>query len=99
MQVEHEAMRSSPDDNPEGLSPLAIGYMWSTRIMTIALEMGLVAYGGHWLDNRFGTTPVFLLIASALAMVILAAQLMAIIKGADKTAGADQTEDKTRQRP
>ncbi|MBQ1455038.1 MAG: AtpZ/AtpI family protein [Thermoguttaceae bacterium] len=87
-------MRSSTDDNPEGLSPLAIGYMWSTRIMTIAVEMGLVAYGGHWLDHRFETSPVFLLIASILAMVLLAVHLMAIIKGTDKSAAADQTGDK-----
>ncbi len=66
-----------------GLSPLAIGYMWSVRISSIGIEMGLVAYAGHWLDLRFGTSPILLLLASAFAMVLLFVHLMAIVKNSD----------------
>ena len=30
--------------------------------MTLAVSVGLFAYGGHWLDRQFGTKPWFLLL-------------------------------------
>ncbi|MGL4593558.1 MAG: AtpZ/AtpI family protein [Thermoguttaceae bacterium] len=44
------------------LSPIAIGYIWATRITGIGLEMVLPALFGIWLDQKFGTLILFMLI-------------------------------------
>ena len=79
--------RKGPDDEREELSPLAVGYMWSARITTIGVEMGLIALAGHWLDGRFGTRPVFLLIGGILAMVVLFAHLLSIVQHGGESFG------------
>ena len=45
---------------------MAIAIEWSTRLMTIGLEMALPAAGGYWLDRRVGTSPVFVILGAIL---------------------------------
>jgi len=73
-------MNPQNDENEDALSPLAIGTIWSSRVMTIAVKMGLIVFGGNYLDNRFGTKPLFLLIASLLALTILFVDLATIVR-------------------
>lgn len=50
------ADRSSQEPrSPQGNRALGAG-------MTLAVSVGLFAYGGHWLDQQFGTKPWFLLL-------------------------------------
>ena len=51
-------MTESPDDR----SPLAVAAVWASLATTIALEMALPAMLGHWLDERWNTRPVFVLL-------------------------------------
>lgn len=37
--------------------------------LTLAVSVGLFAYGGLWLDDRFGTKPWLLLVAVALGLL------------------------------
>jgi hypothetical protein len=49
--------RHRPDDR----SAFAKAAHWSSRIMTIALEMSLPGLAGHWMDERMGTGHVLLI--------------------------------------
>lgn len=71
-------------DDREQLSPLAVGYMWCTRIMTIGIEMALIVLAGHWLDGKFGIRPALTILSAALAMTVSMVHLLAITKNGGK---------------
>lgn len=76
----HESVGTDDAADGEGLSPLAVGYMWCTRIMTIGIEMALIVLLGHWLDGKFGFRPLFTILFAALAMGVSLVHLLAITK-------------------
>ena len=43
---------SQPDDRP----PIARALDWVSQITTVGFVMALPPIGGHWLDDRWGTT-------------------------------------------
>lgn len=49
-------------DSSDGRSPLAVALEWSSRITVISLQMVLPGLFGYWLDQRFGTKVVFLIL-------------------------------------
>ncbi len=68
------------DDPDDGRSPLAIGYAWAARIMSISFEMVLPALLGVWLDQKLGTVVLFLLLGLMLGMFVGFLQLLKIVK-------------------
>ncbi|MDO4587217.1 MAG: hypothetical protein Q4C95_07960 [Planctomycetia bacterium] len=64
--------------NPDGLSPLAIGYMWSAKILSMAIETALIVCFGYWIDRQLETLPIFILISLILALVIFILRLVAL---------------------
>jgi F0F1-type ATP synthase assembly protein I len=52
-------MSQPPDD---GRSAMGRGMMWASQISTLGLEVALPALGGYWLDQRWGTSPAFVLV-------------------------------------
>jgi F0F1-type ATP synthase assembly protein I len=64
----------SPDDR----SPMAIAFEWSAVIMTISAEMVVPGLIGYWLDQRFGTRALFLLLGFAIGGILAALALMRI---------------------
>ncbi|MGO9113754.1 MAG: AtpZ/AtpI family protein [Thermoguttaceae bacterium] len=56
-------------DNFDHRPPMAIAIEWSARLMTIGLEMAIPPAGGYWLDLRFGTLPVFVILGAILGFV------------------------------
>ena len=71
---------NNEDKNEIRLSPLAIGYMWSTRIISLSIEMGIIILGFHWLDKKFSSSPIFIIIGSMLAIGIFFLQLLGMSK-------------------
>lgn len=69
------------DENEEndGLSTLAIGYMWSVRIISLSIQMGLIILGFHWIDRKIGTSPILILVGTLLAIGIFIFQLITMI--------------------
>jgi len=53
-------------DTSDDRSPMAMAIEWSTRLMTIGMEMALPAAGGYWLDLHVGTSPIFLVLGAML---------------------------------
>ena len=66
---------------PAERSSIAIALEWSTTIMVIAAEMVLPALFGHWLDTKFHTRALFLLIGVGLGGLIATLGLMRIAAG------------------
>ena len=53
---------------------------WSSRLTVIGLEMALPAAGGYWLDRRFGTAPVFVILGAILGFAAGMFHLLQIAK-------------------
>ena len=82
--VKNQDNGTTDADDREQLSPLAVGYMWCTRIMTIGIEMALIVLAGHWLDGKFGIRPALTILSAALAMTVSMVHLLAITKNGGK---------------
>jgi len=65
-------------------SPMTLAVEWSTRLMTIGLEMALPAAGGYWLDLRIGTLPTFVILGAMLGFVAGMFHLMQIARQSPK---------------
>lgn len=62
------------------LSPLAIGYIWSTRIISLSIEMGLIVLAFHWIDRKLGTAPLFVIAGALIAIAVFFIQVTALAK-------------------
>ena len=65
---------------PDGRSPMAVGLEWSTRLITIGLEMAIPIAGGYGLDRRLGTAPLFVCLGTFLGVAIAIWQTYRIIR-------------------
>ena len=63
---------------------MTIAIEWSTRLMTIGLEMALPAAGGYWLDLRVGTLPTFVILGAILGFVTGILHLLRIARQVPK---------------
>ena len=87
-------MFDDENEDNDGISPLALGYFWSVRIISLSVEMGLIVLGFHWLDRKFGTTPILVILGTMLAIGIFMVQLVGMAKSssekkAEKSSDAD----------
>jgi hypothetical protein len=70
-------MDKTPSDDR---SPMAVGLEWSTRLITIGLEMAIPIVGGYWLDRRVGTLPLFICLGALVGVAIAIWQFILIAK-------------------
>ena len=61
-------------------SPLAKGYLLGTLVLTAAIESVIPMIAGTWLDKRFQTAPLFVLLGIGLGVLIMVTQLLRIVK-------------------
>jgi F0F1-type ATP synthase assembly protein I len=71
-------MSSSPD----GRSPAARAAQWSTRIMTISLEMVVPGLVGYWFDKKLGTKFAFMLVGFVFGFVVSIKHLLYLTRKA-----------------
>jgi F0F1-type ATP synthase assembly protein I len=75
-------MRCASGGTPVGHPPpkdpdaLARGYVWASRVTTIALQAVIPAGLGYWLDQRWGTFPWLLVIGAGLGLAIMLRELI-----------------------
>lgn len=55
---------------------MAIAAQWSTRIMTVALEMVAPGLVGLWIDNKLGSKFVFALLGFATGLTLAIVHLL-----------------------
>jgi ATP synthase protein I len=67
------------DDRP----PLALAYAWSARVTSISLELVVPVLIGYWLDQRWGTLPLLLIVGVILGLVTSTLSLLRLAKHAD----------------
>jgi F0F1-type ATP synthase assembly protein I len=75
-------------DPRDDRSPFAAALEWTSRTTAISLEMVAPAVFGWWLDRRWGTLPLCLLVGVALGFLT---SLMSLLQLA-KTAGKNKHE-------
>lgn len=63
-------------------SPIAVAYMWATRVFTVTLMMVLPALAGGWADLSWGTAPGFTLLGAVIGLVGGVSHLLAITRPA-----------------
>ncbi len=57
---------------PKGVPPIqALGYV-GELLLDIVVPTVLCAWGGRWLDQRFGTSPLATIVGLVLALVLVA---------------------------
>lgn len=71
-------------DEPETPHAMAIAMEWVSRIITVSLEMVLPGLGGQWLDRRWGTSPLLLLLGLALGLSLGVWQLIRMTRGGNQ---------------
>ena len=67
-----------PEEENE-ISALALGYIWSSRIISLSIEMGLITLGFFWVDKKLGTAPIFLIVGAALAIAVFFYRVIAMV--------------------
>jgi ATP synthase protein I len=81
-------MAKSQDDR----SPYAKAMGWTSRITSISMEMVVPALIGYWLDRRWETHHLLLILGVMLGFVTTMSSLMQIARGANSKAWPDVHE-------
>ena len=63
---------------PDGRSAVAQAMDWATRIMAVSMEMVLPGLIGYWLDTKFGTRALFMLIGFVLGSTVAVKHLLSM---------------------
>lgn len=61
-------------------SPFVLAMVWSSRITAISLEMVVPALFGYWLDLRWGTLPLLIIVGVILGFVTATLSLLRLTK-------------------
>ena len=75
--------RTSPTpvtEQRDDRTPLVLAYEWSARITSISLELVVPVLIGYWLDRRWGTLPLLLIIGVALGFATATMSLLRLTK-------------------
>lgn len=51
-------------------NPLALGYLWATRVTGVTLAFALPPLLGAWLDQQFRSSPICVLVGMVLGFVV-----------------------------
>ncbi len=62
--------------------PVVTASRWVSQVTTISLEMALPAGFGYWLDSRWGTKPLLMLVGAGLGLFTAAMSLKQLIQQA-----------------
>jgi len=79
----------------DDLSPAARAAKWTSRIMTISLEMVLPGLAGYWLDQKLGTRALFMIVGFSLGGAAAFGHLIHLAK---KVESSQSSRDKKKLR-
>jgi F0F1-type ATP synthase assembly protein I len=78
------------DEQPDDRSSLAAAYQLSALITATCFEFVLPALGGYWLDRRWGTLPLFLVLGIAVGAVAATLSLVRLLKSLPSNSPRDR---------
>ncbi|QDV16114.1 Putative F0F1-ATPase subunit (ATPase_gene1) [Gimesia panareensis] len=65
-------------------STLVEAHQWVSRLITVSLEMALPAFLGHWLDEKWNTSPWLTAVGALLGFACGMAHLLQMAKEAER---------------
>ena len=80
------------NDLPDDRSPLAVAIAWSSRIMTISIEMALPGLLGVWVDRRLGTGMLFVVLGVIFGFTLGMWHLLALAKASSASGRPSDTD-------
>ena len=83
-------MANSSDDR----SPMAVAVQWSSRIMTVSLEMVVPGLAGLWIDRRLETTPLVTLVGFAVGLTMGIWHLIRLTRSQNKVSSRQAHEER-----
>jgi ATP synthase protein I len=66
-------------------SPMAVGVVWASRVMSVAMEFALPPLAGVYLDRRWATQPILTLVGSALGFAVGMVHILKIAREGTRT--------------
>jgi F0F1-type ATP synthase assembly protein I len=82
------------NDHSDDRSAMANAIAWSSRITSVALEMGLPGALGYWIDQKLGTWILFLVLGLVLGMTTGMIHLLRMVQHAEKKPGIRSKNDR-----
>jgi len=74
-----------PDEKNDDRSPEAKGYDIASRIFSAGAAVGLLALGGHWLDQYFGWKGPLLITGVLLGSTVFLLQMLSLVRTVSPT--------------
>jgi ATP synthase protein I len=74
---------TSGDDDRDGRNAVARGYVVSTRVTSIGMQMALPPLIGWWVDSKLNTEPWFLIIGGILGFTVSLLELIRLAKDSE----------------
>ncbi|MFO1042648.1 MAG: AtpZ/AtpI family protein [Planctomycetaceae bacterium] len=71
---------ASSDNNRDGRSSAARGYVLASRVTSISIQMALPPGVGWWLDERFSTSPWLMIVGVLLGFSVAMLELLKFAK-------------------
>ncbi len=71
---------ASSDNNRDGRSSAARGYVLASRVTSISIQMALPPGVGWWLDERFATSPWLMIVGVLLGFSVAMLELLKFAK-------------------
>ena len=71
---------ASSDNNRDGRSSAARGYVLASRVTSISIQMALPPGIGWWLDERFATSPWLMIVGVLLGFSVAMLELLKFAK-------------------
>lgn len=68
------------DDDRDGRSAVARGYVMASRATSIGLQMAIPAGVGWWLDSKWNTAPWLMIVGIVLGFLVVILEIVRIVK-------------------
>jgi ATP synthase protein I len=81
-----------PSASKDPRPPMVVAMRWVNQITSIALEMAVPAFIGHWLDQRWKTEPWLVAVGALLGFAAAMVHLLSLAKQSNRrdTGGSDR---------
>lgn len=76
---------TSNDDDRDGRSATARGYVLATRVTSIGMQMAVPPAIGWWADSKLNTGPWLLILGAALGFTISMLELVRLAKDSEES--------------
>ncbi|WP_010583907.1 AtpZ/AtpI family protein [Schlesneria paludicola] len=73
------------DDDRDGRSATARGYVLATRVTSIGMQMAIPPAIGWWADSKFNTGPWLLILGAAFGFTVSMLELVRLAKDSEES--------------